>query len=1510
MKGFRLCRKMISCVLVALMTFSACATVFAASPETPLAELKYVSLGDSMSNGYGLDGYDGNTGVEDYGEDSYANQFANWLAGDGGYASAVDHTQLAMSAMRAEDLHWLLELDYNDAEQVAASDMPSWDETVWNENFTTGDYWTWREISHDYRAAVAVNYILAKQGDADAAAALLANPNARKSMHGEAGFLAEYYQTAVRDADIVSLGMGNGNFGVFAFGRIMEAIGFGVADEDKDAEAMKAMVYKVENAIRECDPAMQTKILALKDTLYEKVTPLRAQFSAFSDAQWNALLNTIVYTGVSYVLNYAGSLEAILQLNPDADIILVALMNTFAEPGTEVDYSNIDTIGGLMGAIFKPLNMFIAGLPTYMQAVNNGVYKDATFYYAEAPEVQCLVNTWTGFEGASLSRDRFVQSVVGTAGDPGMVWGLLAPMVGGMIPGATLSYIDIDDVVAYEAKSDTEKAVYAAGNMNDAISCALYLAFEDAIVAAAGGAPVDLDSVMGLGNMNASIFGGVFGRFNENIGTNGAQYAGTATDFVAPQVEAGIDSALGNATIVDLNMVKNMMAGNLAVGNVVAGIMSADPSIAPLLGVHGDFAGVLGCDGTYTPYCSNCLGVQATYNGYVSNLSGAIELGNSNVSQLCMLLALPTTLSAALQQTPEISGLLGLFARCIIGNGLGAHPSEGGHVSLFETVKSVYEEGYTAKDETIKNVTAIINKYYDEAYAYAYAKADEKGYVDKAADVIDQAIKTIYALDISDVQMTDEFRVKLEAELAAVVVTLNEVKTILKEDVASDINGLNQSVNALWGDLNAHLTNAGALLDQAELDIKTLVVPVVDAYVRAQIESLKETFKTEAAKAGHKPFKADADSYYVAIGGDTVKGVGIGRDENGYYDLVGAHYNISKKTVSQSKLLPSGVLGLITANQAEIAKADLITLQLDASSILYATLSDTPDWNKYLDAEEKAFIEEIFTQIEEILTTNWTEYANAKLEEIIPKIKAAVLAKLPEDVPFASDIFDAVAEIAVSYLKNVIAEVEAKADGYVSDIASRVESLDEMVKDYAEKLAYAVVSYAAESEVAVKAIQAINPDATLVVAGMYNPVKGLVIKTENGEFDAGAMFASAVDAANLYYTANAVKNGNVAFVDISDADTNGFNAPIDATALEIDQIATMILGVADSMHANAAGHVYISEQIIKALTCVPGKYEAIDEETHAIKCVLCEEILATEEHKFTDNKCDDCGYTKVVVPDEGEGEEDNDKPSYGGSGGGGAVSDQFVIKFVTNGGNTVKNVAVKKGALLTAPTAPAKTGYVFDGWYTDKALTAKYDFATPVTKAFTLYAKWVKADAKFGDIDLNAWYFEYVKAAMEAGLMNGISDTEFAPNATLTRGMFVTVLHRIEKEAKAENGTEFTDVPKDAYYANAVKWAAESGIVLGVSDTEFAPNAEVTREQMAAIIARYAEYKNLKAVEKEDATYADEDQIAEYAKEAVQVANKLGILIGNEDGSFAPKKNATRAEAATLFVRLLDLLNK
>ena len=149
--------------------------------------------------------------------------------------------------------------------------------------------------------------------------------------------------------------------------------------------------------------------------------------------------------------------------------------------------------------------------------------------------------------------------------------------------------------------------------------------------------------------------------------------------------------------------------------------------------------------------------------------------------------------------------------------------------------------------------------------------------------------------------------------------------------------------------------------------------------------------------------------------------------------------------------------------------------------------------------------------------------------------------------------------------------------------------------------------------------------------------------------------------------------------------------------------------------------------------------------------------------------------------------------------------------------------------------------------------------------------------------------------------MNGISETEFAPEKEVTRGMFVTILYRMASEPDVEEFAEFTDVSIDKYYAKAVAWASVNGIVNGITDELFVPDANITREQMAVMLYRY------KKAEKSEnkLNYTDENSISEYAIDAINWANASGIMTGNEDGSFAPLRNSTRAEAAAVFVRLL-----
>ena len=266
------------------------------------------------------------------------------------------------------------------------------------------------------------------------------------------------------------------------------------------------------------------------------------------------------------------------------------------------------------------------------------------------------------------------------------------------------------------------------------------------------------------------------------------------------------------------------------------------------------------------------------------------------------------------------------------------------------------------------------------------------------------------------------------------------------------------------------------------------------------------------------------------------------------------------------------------------------------------------------------------------------------------------------------------------------------------------------------------------------------------------------------------------------------------------------------------------------------------------------------------------------------------------------------------SGGGG--SSTLTVKFVTNADKTLSSVRIRKNATLSEPAAITKDGYVFDGWYTDAAFTEKYDFTKAVTKSFTLYAKWTKVEGStdgwnvFADVKEADWFYEAVKYANINGLMNGVAATEFAPNANVTRGMFVTVLYRIEKEPEV-NAAAFTDVTAGTWYADAVAWASENGITAGVSETEFAPDNNISREQIATMLYRYANFKKFNVADGAELTaFEDAEAISEYAIDAFKWAVADGIMNGKTATTLNPADNATRAETAALLMRVIEKYNK
>lgn len=181
------------------------------------------------------------------------------------------------------------------------------------------------------------------------------------------------------------------------------------------------------------------------------------------------------------------------------------------------------------------------------------------------------------------------------------------------------------------------------------------------------------------------------------------------------------------------------------------------------------------------------------------------------------------------------------------------------------------------------------------------------------------------------------------------------------------------------------------------------------------------------------------------------------------------------------------------------------------------------------------------------------------------------------------------------------------------------------------------------------------------------------------------------------------------------------------------------------------------------------------------------------------------------------------------------------------------------------------------------------------------------ADAMpFVDVVGEDWFYDSVQYAYLKGMMNGVTETEFAPGISTTRGMITTILYRLEGEPEA-GSSEFTDVEDGQYYAKAIAWAAANGIVTGYGDATFGPNDSIVREQMAAILYRYAEYKGYDISARTDlSAYTDAAQISAYAVEAMQWAVAKGLLTGVTEQTLEANGNAVRAQIAAILNRFCE----
>ncbi len=272
--------------------------------------------------------------------------------------------------------------------------------------------------------------------------------------------------------------------------------------------------------------------------------------------------------------------------------------------------------------------------------------------------------------------------------------------------------------------------------------------------------------------------------------------------------------------------------------------------------------------------------------------------------------------------------------------------------------------------------------------------------------------------------------------------------------------------------------------------------------------------------------------------------------------------------------------------------------------------------------------------------------------------------------------------------------------------------------------------------------------------------------------------------------------------------------------------------------------------------------------------------------------------------------------------GGGPTTYAVTAPDAENGTVRVSPSRASRGTTVTITVTPDE-GYelesltVLDSRDNEIPLTdkgdGKYTFTMPSGRVTVeaSFAEIAPEPLPFGDVDDGDWFADAVRFVYENGMMNGVSETDFAPHAATSRSMIVTILYRLEGEPVVDYAMDFTDVAGDAYYAEAVRWAASEGIVGGYGGGLFGSDDAVTREQLAVILYRYAVYKGYDVSIGEDTnilSYADFADLSEYAIPAMQWACGAGIVNGTSESTLTPQGEATRAQVAAMLMRFCEAI--
>ena len=1136
-------RSAIAMLLTLCMVISMVPAVAFVATAGGIDQLKYVALGDSFTNGYGLDGYN-REGVNVWGFlQEVPNSYPVKVAEHYGW----DLTQLAMNGLRAEDVLYLL--------------------TYGSKNAYPGD---------DYTHSATLQHF------ADAGYANTAE-------------LAKLFQGEVKNADVISIQLGTGNFGMYIMERLRwhmsQLSGMDLGGEVFQTD-MQKLLNTVAPEVADFGTDMYNDLMAI----------LREELASSAAADMTdlceSMVETAVYSAIGFAYSYARIIDWIND-NTDAEVILVGMPNVLDGMVLEVPSGDgtVSTInmGKYFGYLTKVANTYMAGIAaTYdpEQQLTSNSSRDLKTYYAQPGTVEVLAaQIATGdFAGYSELEDRLMDAVRGT------IMPLLKDTVNEVAGEYGLQLVDVtdEDLAAYAefaAKweayvADKENVAEPATTLsNDKIlSCAIYLAAEKGIIEAAKMDTLDKDTVSALlsGELDNpfadiqkeldpedildvdAVTEVITDAVMEDIMNNDADeikewildnYETEIADQVVDWVNANkedelidilVDWAEDNRSdeVADAFAEWILDTYNDEIEELVANGMDRDDAaeqvaeakrqttegeeklaqiVEDIFNDETDTEAQEFVEQTYMDLAEDYVADELTEE-YL-NKDEVQQYIKDNYADRYMDVHMPwyasryiaagvtPVLVDALKNDETVMGLFHLFVRYIMSDSISCHPSAQGHAKIAKNIIAAYDGEKTAADATIGEVMDLLNKCYEKAYGYA----DQEGYINVALDALQDAINELQAIDLSKTSLTEAGKADVAAQIKELVDILEAAKALLSE---ADV--LDKKTVTAWKALVAEAKGAmNSLIAFTTLKADDNLSEIVEKII-AKLEFL-------FGDATHGEYTIDPDSHYVALGDSSAV-------STSYVDMLAAEManisgaNYSFTNLAQDGLMIQDVYSVLNENKAEIEKADLITIGFSSNSF------------------SNFAAEQVMNLIDEVpLDIDWTKYVG---EEGLPYI-----------------------ELVRKELRKYLAD---------SGVSGEYLGIDytEVLAVALESYVYSYIAYTYNLPKVIEELNAINPDALVIIVGMYNPLDGVVVELDGAQLAVGEYLQRLVNVINAETHLAAILTGHAIFVDAPAVEVS--NTKKEMTIKQFLMEFTYYKAVA--LNPNQNGHTYIKDQILNALT--------------------------------------------------------------------------------------------------------------------------------------------------------------------------------------------------------------------------------------------------------------------------------------------------------------------------------------